>query len=491
MKETENRPNPILEETVYAPGYTPRLDNRFYELFTSHARYLGMGMDPAGEHGQPLTPRRSREMLGSILGGDAPAPPCSTASLYIHLPFCRSRCPYCLFYLNPLGKYLDRHTAAVVRQLSLFAETRYCTGLHVRAVYLGGGTPTAIGAERLKSILQAVQSSLPQCDERELTVESNAVDLTGDMLDMLAGQGVIRVSLGVQTFDTGLRRSIGRTVDISKIEQALREIRELGMKADIDLLYGLPGQRVEGFVDDVRRACALNVDSLSQYRMKLAPHLPLAGILRDGSVPPLPSRAEWTDMQVAGMQEARKAGYLQWNIKNFARTHEDICRYSHIEEYPVEVIPAGSGAGGHLGGLHFSQNRNLGAFISAYGEDECGAAPFDNRDSVLFAGAAIENAGLRTPEYAYLEALRGTLQQAEGADLERLGGLYGVDPLDLHREALAQLEETGLIELQENRVKLTLLGTVWYSNVATRFTAGRGLVTNGFPPHWHLPGEIQ
>jgi coproporphyrinogen III oxidase-like Fe-S oxidoreductase len=133
-----------------------------------------------------------------------------------------------------------------------------------------------------------------------------------------------------------------------------------------------------------------------------------------------------------------------------------------VGDFPADVIPAGSGAGGHVKNLYFNQKRRLKEYLEDAGE----------------ADVALENASLRSPEYRYLETLRGKLQQ-EGVHLGRLGRLYGVDPFTLHGETLEGLRDAGLILVEGDVTKLTLLGMVWYSNLAVRFTAKRGSVSHG------------
>jgi oxygen-independent coproporphyrinogen-3 oxidase len=149
--------------------------------------------------------------------------------------------------------------------------------------------------------------------------------------------------MGVQTFDTNMRKKLGRHVNQDQIIDTIKRVKNFGFRTSVDLIYSIPGQTVEDFIEQVRIACELEVDNISQYRMKLPPFVLLKKRIDNGESPPQPLRSEWTDMQLAGWDEAENYGYIRWNIKNFGRTENEYCHYNFGHYYPTELLPAEAG----------------------------------------------------------------------------------------------------------------------------------------------------
>ncbi len=279
--------------------------------------------------------------------------------LYIHIPFCKSKCIYCDFYSLPGAEdQMDRYVSALCLQL---AETAQRTAAHrVDTVYLGGGTPSCLGARRLRQILKTVRRHYRLAGDAEVTMEANP-DSAGDWrtLRALRRAGVNRLSLGVQSADDGQLRALGRPHTFAQAEQAVAAARRAKIKnLSLDLIYGLPGQSMDSWRDTVERAAALAPEHLSCYGLKVEEGTPLWE-MRDSA--DLPGDDEQADMYLWAVERLGALGYEQYEISNFARpgfASRHNLKYWYLEEY------AGFGPGAHsdLGDVRYSYCRDLAAY---------------------------------------------------------------------------------------------------------------------------------
>ena len=203
-------------------------------------------------------------------------PAAKPLGLYVHIPFCRQKCSYCDFYSLPHSEEkMDANTAALVRHLEEVAPQ---AAAHVvDTVYIGGGTPTYLGAARLKTILTAIRKRYRLSHDAEITVEANpdsACDVKA--LRTLHRAGVNRISLGVQSADDALLRRIGRIHTFDQVKQAAQAIRKAGIRnLSMDLIYGLPGQTLDQWLDTLAEVLALDPQHISCYGLKLEEGTPL------------------------------------------------------------------------------------------------------------------------------------------------------------------------------------------------------------------------
>ena len=199
-----------------------------------------------------------------------------TLGLYLHIPFCKSKCAYCDFYSLPHSEEkMDAYAAALLRHLEEVAPR--CTAHTVDTVYFGGGTPSYLGEKRLTHLLKAVKKRFHVASDAEITLEANP-DSAGDWkaLRTLRKAGFNRISLGVQAADDDLLRRIGRVHTWEQALSAAAAARMAGFdNLSLDLIYGLPGQTLEAWQDTLRSAAALEPQHLSCYGLKVEPGTPL------------------------------------------------------------------------------------------------------------------------------------------------------------------------------------------------------------------------
>ena len=284
-----------------------------------------------------------------------------TLGLYLHIPFCKSKCTYCDFYSLPHSEEkMDAYTAALIRHLEEVAPR--CARQTVDTVYFGGGTPSYLGEKRLTQLLKTVKKRYHVTPDAEITLEANP-DSAGDWktLRALRKAGFNRISLGVQAADDAMLRRIGRVHTWDQVLSAVAAARMAKLEnLSLDLIYGLPGQTLADWQETLTAAAALEPNHLSCYGLKVEPGTPLWQ-QRQGAA--LPDDDAQADMYLWMVDYLAKQGYAQYEISNFARPGFESrhnLKYWRLEEY------AGFGPGAHsdLGGVRFAYERDLDAYIA-------------------------------------------------------------------------------------------------------------------------------
>ena len=265
------------------------------------------------------------------------------AGIYIHIPFCRSRCIYCDFYSTTLGKeFMVRYVQAVKRELSL--RMHYIKGTRVHTIYIGGGTPSLLPTNLLKELFEAISQHFSIDTKAEVTIEANPDDVTQTWLQGLAGTPVNRISMGAQTFDDKLLCYLGRRHNAQQVIDAVRTCREASItNISLDLIYGLPGQTMETWQKDVEQALRLDIKHLSAYSLSYEEGTKLNNMLRQGLV-------EEADEELSRkmydylMTATSKAGFLHYEISNLALPG---FQSRHNSSYWQGTPYLGLGAGAH------------------------------------------------------------------------------------------------------------------------------------------------
>ena len=292
----------------------------------------------------------------SLLGRKKKTP----LGIYIHVPFCRSKCLYCDFYslTTKEDRLLDGYLDAVcdhIRETGPLAP-----GYQVDTVYFGGGTPSFFGADGMAAILTAVRRAFDVSADAEITFEANPDSVSPKLLRKLKSEGFNRVSLGVQCDDDAILEKIGRPHDYEQAVSAVKKIRKAGFKnLSLDLIYGLPGQTLEGWQTTLRNVLELAPEHISCYGLKLEEGTPLCTYKDFNQLPDDDTQA---DMYLAAVEILRSKGYRQYEISNF-------CRRSNESRHNVkywtggEYLGFGPDASSDFAGKRFKIIRDLRGYI--------------------------------------------------------------------------------------------------------------------------------
>ena len=280
--------------------------------------------------------------------------------LYLHIPFCKAKCAYCDFYSLPRSEEkMDAYVAALTANLTETAPM--AAGHTVDTVYFGGGTPSYLGAERITQLLQTVKKHYRVAKDAEITLEANPDSLFDwKALRALRRLGLNRISLGVQSSDDAVLRSLGRIHTWQQVVEAADAVRRAKIPdLSLDLIYGLPDQTAEQWEKTLSDAVSLSPDHISCYGLKLEEGTPLWQ-RRDSLT--LPDDEMQADMYLFTVEYLQNLGYRQYEISNFARPgHESRhnLKYWTLGEY------AGFGPGAHsdFGNVRYAYVADLDMYL--------------------------------------------------------------------------------------------------------------------------------
>lgn len=313
------------------------------------------------------------------------------AGLYIHVPFCRRKCPYCDFYSLPWGEgamdaYVRRAEEVLVRW----------GGAPVETVYFGGGTPSLLGAGWLSRLLGQAGKCFPLAPQAEITLEANPTHVDGAFFAALCGAGVNRLSMGMQSADREELELLGRSHSREDVEKAVKAAQGAGFQnISLDIMLGLPGGTREKLRRTIAFASGLGVQHISAYILKIEPGTPFA---KAGLA--LPDEDETAEEYLFCVEELARQGFPQYEISNFARPGFE-SRHNLTYWRGEEYLGIGPGAHSFRNGRRFYFPRDLEGFLQ-------GAAPVDDGPGGSF------------PEYAMLR-----LRLSEGLNRTDCGKRFG------------------------------------------------------------------
>lgn len=279
--------------------------------------------------------------------------------VYIHIPFCASKCSYCDFYsLAHKEDLMDKYQKALLRHIE--ESVPQMAPYYIDTVYFGGGTPSFYGAKRLCELFDALKNNAKVLKSAEVTVEMNPDSVTKEDLRLLHAAGVNRVSLGVQSANDDILRFVGRRHNWRQAMEAVRLVRAEGFdNLNVDLIYGLPTQSRSDWADTLSKALALMPEHFSCYGLKIEEGTAICKYLDS---PVLPTDDDQADMYLYMTDVMERYGYPQYEISNFSRPGRESkhnLKYWQLDEY----MGFGPGAHSYMGGVRYSYVRDLEKYI--------------------------------------------------------------------------------------------------------------------------------
>jgi putative oxygen-independent coproporphyrinogen III oxidase len=377
----------------------------------------------------------------------------------VHWPFCASKCPYCDFnsHVRPGGPNGGpdeaRFRAAFLRELEHWAAL--APGRRVGSVFFGGGTPSLMHPETVGAIVDAIARHWPLAADAEITLEANPSSVEAARFRGYRAAGVNRVSLGVQSLDDGVLRSLGRLHTVDEALAAVEVARGTFDRFSFDLIYARPGQTLQAWREELSRALALAGAHLSLYQLTIEPDTPFAALHARGKlkVPDGDAAGAFYDLT---QELTERAGRPAYEISNHAAPGEE-CRHNLLYWRYGEYAGIGPGAHGRIV------------------VDGTRRATATERNPERWA-ALVESGGHGLAEVVPLtpaeeadEALLMGLRLAEGIDLDRLAALTGVAPREA---AIADLAHSGLVERRgDNRIAATAAGRIVLDRLVLRLSS--------------------
>ncbi|HET90269.1 MAG TPA: radical SAM family heme chaperone HemW [Chloroflexi bacterium] len=378
-------------------------------------------------------------------------PPSHPVALYVHVPFCRSRCAYCDFdTYTGLEFAMPAYTDAVCREIEAAGE-RWGSP-PVSTIYFGGGTPSLLPLPLLRDILHAAQAAFRLSPAAEISLEANPGTLTSAYLHDLRNLGVQRLSLGIQSFHDAELELLGRLHTQAQARAAVAAARESGFRnLNLDLIYGLPRQKLCHWQETLRTATALEPEHLSLYGLAIEEETPLARQIAAGALPaPDPDRA--ADMYEWAAETLAQAGYRHYEISNWARSGQE-CRHNLTYWRNEPWLGVGAGAHSWLDHCRWANLTDPLAYIQATAE---GRTPIIETTPV-------------GPEQEMGDTMMLGLRLAEGVATDRFRARFGLALETVYGETLRHLQDLDLLTWDGQAARLTPRGRLLGNQVFVHF----------------------
>ena len=360
------------------------------------------------------------------------------AGIYVHVPFCKKRCIYCDFYTQTELTYKKQYIDALCKEAVLRKD--YIKGETIDTIYFGGGTPSLFNKSDFEFIFDTLASYFDISAEPEITIEANPDDLNEDYIKDLSALPLNRISIGIQSFNDNDLEFLNRRHSAIQAIEAVRECQKAGFEnISIDMMYGLPGQTTDMWIDNVYQAVRLGIQHISAYHLIYEENTRLFSLWERREVAPVDDNLS-VDMFSAMISMLSEAGYIHYEISNFAK---EGYFSKHNSSYWLGNKYLGLGAAAH------SYDRESRTWnISSIKEYIKG----------IDAGAPAEEIEFLDNHIRYNEFIMTGLRTMWGVDLHKLNDMFGEDMLTYCLKNVKKYIEGGLASIDNDILKLTKKG---------------------------------
>jgi len=391
-----------------------------------------------------------------------------SVSLYVHIPFCQSKCAYCDFnsYAG-LESLIEPYVGALIAEMGLWRQPSQ--HMNVATIFVGGGTPSLLPLPEMERIVTALRQCFRLAADAEVSCEANPGTVDCPHLQGLRSLGVNRLSLGVQSFHDDELAMLGRIHTAAEAREAYHAARQAGFdNVNLDLIYGLPRQTMTAWQYAVEEAIALRPDHLSLYALSVEEGTPLADAVAHGRLPP-PDADLAADMYLWAEDALAAARYQHYEISNWALPGRQ-CR--HNLTYWLNESYLGLGAGAHscFGGFRFANVKDLRRYIPLVEESAKGDGRLAEGLAPFLAGLShIAFAEQMTAARTMAETVVLGLRLVEGLPLEEFRRRFGQELMSAYGPQVEELETLGLLERVDGCLRLTARGRLLGNEAFLRF----------------------
>jgi oxygen-independent coproporphyrinogen-3 oxidase len=366
---------------------------------------------------------------------------------------CDSRCAFCYFPTTATSKVkIEQYLELLKKELEMYAKTNYVKTSVFDEIVLGGGTPSVLAAEQMIDLIDFCKARFNINTEYFIKVTGSSKTLALKKIDKLAEYGVYQMDMGAQTFDNKLRKTLCLPDSAADVEKAIRHARKLGLCVCVDFMYNLPGQTMESWVSTLKKAIELDVE-IDTYSLHVDPGTLLEKMIETGVSPPLGDAEYEKQMYLTAYKMLTDAGYKAVGHDRFSRVEW------HMRENCLNGWPWGgiltTGAGcfmGYLQQFSYSNIENIHDYMATV---KAGKLPISK-----LSESTTEDMMRRTMTRLYLR-----LPVSKAEFMQK----FDTTPEKAFPKQLQKLQEKGLIEIDDNEVRITKLGEIWKGNIAWEF----------------------
>jgi len=397
-------------------------------------------------------------------------------ALYVHIPFCKSRCPYCDFNTcTGIEALIPRYVEALSAEMAAWG--RLLGRPPAKTVFFGGGTPSYLPPREIAALYAAAREAFAVHDDAEVSLEANPGDCDRARLSAYLDAGINRLSIGVQSFDDDALNTLGRRHDSAQACAAIRHARAAGFaNVNLDLIFGLPGQTVGRWRASLERALAFGPEHLSLYGLTLEPGTQMEAWAGEGRVPaPDPDVA--AEMYELAEDTLAEAGFHHYEISNWAVPGHE-CRHNLAYWRTAPYLGTGAGAHSFLAGRRFANVSSPHAYVDrllparAPGHADEPVATMS--EAAMPVAAILEAGGVETieettPESLIADTMMMGLRLDTGVPHTDFHERFGVAMDAIFGPVIDELSDAGLLEADEDGIRLTRRGRLLGNEVFERF----------------------
>jgi oxygen-independent coproporphyrinogen-3 oxidase len=359
--------------------------------------------------------------------------------LYIHIPFCLMKCPYCNFYSQTKLSLIPDFIEALGKEMEMVSPG---FSSPFDTVYIGGGTPSVLGPEHLKRILAGIRKHFPLACDTEITMEANPADLDFSFAELLRSIGVNRLSLGIQSFDPKVIHFLSRRHTVSQAISAIDASRQAGFdQVGLDLIYGVPGQTIKSWLATLHQAIAFSPEHISCYQLTIEADTPMGAAYHRGNFI-LPGEEELLEFFMTTAQKIEEAGFIQYEVSNFARRSRYTSRHNQKYWSHTPYLGLGPSAHSFMSQERWWNFRSVDTYIGLIRE---GKPPIQGKEFLSL-------------EQQRLEALFLGLRTTKGINMKDFREKFKCDLMSEKREILTRLQDGGLLVISEGSIYPTRAG---------------------------------
>ena len=363
------------------------------------------------------------------------------------LPFCEGKCSFCYFTINCEKDYVIPYILALKKVLNSYSKTNYVRSSIFNELYIGGGSPSVISNDEIVDLLEFCRANFNLNSDHITKFTACTTNLSLEKIKTLSSNNISQLDIGIQTFNDSIRKNLLIRDSSKDAKEKLRLAKKNGLQISIDLLYNLPGQNLDQWLDDIKQAIELEVESVDCYPLDLYPNTTLAKKISTGEIPPINNQEIELKMYLEAYRIFKNNGYRPTCHNRFSRIRED------FKKPASEVI--GTGAGffmGHINRFLYSDEEDIQKYILAAENDIFPIARLTNLSKEDEMRKAMMLIYIRVP-------VNRTSFKRE----------FGKFPEQMFPRTLEKLSNEGLIEVQNGNIQLTEKGDPWRFNIAWEF----------------------
>lgn len=371
--------------------------------------------------------------------------------LYIHIPFCSSKCNYCDFnsYAGKLN-YTNEYFNAMKKEIELYHnEMEYNL---IDTIFIGGGTPSSVNPKYIGDILTKCREVFNITEDCEISIESNPGTLDIEKLTEYKRSGINRISIGLQAYQSNLLEYLGRRHSIGDFKTSIELAKKAGFSnINVDVIFGIPKQTIQDWIETLKVLVELDITHISAYSLKIEEGTKFGNMLRSGELIAVEEELD-REMYHYAIEYLKQNGYKQYELSNFAKEGYE-CKHSLTYWKCIDYLGVGAGAHSLLNDTRFSNEYSIEDYIKCFVKGE---KPVGERYVIDFYD--------KISEYMFLG-----LRLTQGVNNQEFKELFNQDMFIKYADSFKELQKNKLIEIDGENVKLTSLGLDLANQVFVKF----------------------